>query len=162
MTMIEIHTAQTPDDLGSIRVLFREYQQGLGVDLCFQDFETELAGLPGKYAGPTGVLLIAKDRDDACGCVAVRPMEGTICEMKRLFVRPDWRGRGLGRRLAEAILDRARSLSYTAMRLDTLDRLTEAMCLYESMGFRRIPAYYDNPLEGVAYWELDLRTQPRP
>jgi putative acetyltransferase len=162
MTMIEIGTALTPDDLESIRVLFRQYQQGLSVDLCFQDFEAELAGLPGKYAGPTGALLIAKDGDVACGCVAVRPMEGTICEMKRLFVRPDWRGRGLGRRLAEAILDQARSLGYGIMRLDTLEQLREAMCLYESMGFRRIPAYYDNPLASVAYWEFDLRTQPRP
>ena len=155
--MIEIHSAEMPEDLESIRVLFREYQQGLGVDLCFQDFEAELAGLPGKYAGPTGVLLIAKDGDVPCGCVAVRQTEGTICEMKRMFVRPDWRGRGLGRRLAEAILVAAQSLGYTVMRLDTLERLTEAMCLYEYMGFRRIPAYYDNPLAGVAYWELKLR-----
>jgi putative acetyltransferase len=157
MTMIEIHTVQTPEDLESIRGLFREYQQGLGVDLCFQDFEAELAGLPGKYAGPTGALLIAKDGPTTCGCVAVRPMEGTTCEMKRLFVRPDWRGRGLGRRLAEAILIQARSLGYGIMRLDTLDRLIEAMRLYESLGFGRIPAYYDNPLTGVAYWELKLR-----
>jgi putative acetyltransferase len=154
--MIEIHTAQTPEDLESIRVLFRQYQQGLGVDLCFQDFQAELAGLPGKYAAPTGALLIAKDGDVPCGCVAVRPMEGMICEMKRLFVRPDRRGRGLGRRLAEAILDRARSLDYTVMRLDTLDRLIEAMRLYESLGFGRIPAYYVNPLAGVVYWELKL------
>jgi putative acetyltransferase len=157
MTMIEIGTAQTPEDLESIRGLFRQYQHGLGVDLCFQDFEAELAGLPGKYAAPTGALLIARDGDVACGCVAVRPMEGTICEMKRLFVRPDRRGRGLGRRLAEAILIQARSLGYTTMRLDTLERLTEAMCLYESMGFRRISAYYDNPLIGVVYWELELQ-----
>jgi putative acetyltransferase len=158
--MIEIHSAETPDDLESIRVLFREYQQGLGVDLCFQDFQAELAGLPGKYAAPTGALLIARDGDVPCGCVAVRPMEGTVCEMKRLFVRPAWRGRGLGQRLAEAILVQARSLGYTTMRLDTLDRLMEAMRLYESLGFRRIPAYYDNPLPGVVYWELELPKSP--
>lgn len=160
--MIEIHTAQTPDDLESIRVLFREYQQGLGVDLCFQDFQAELEGLPGKYVAPAGALLIAKEGLSACGCVAVRPMEGTICEMKRLFVRPEWRGRGLGRRLARTILDQARSLGYAVMRLDTLDRLTEAMMLYESLGFRRIRAYYDNPLAGVAYWEIDLRNPTIP
>ncbi len=160
--MIEIHTAETPEDLEFVRALFREYQQGLGVDLCFQDFEAELSGLPGKYAAPTGALLVAKDGSAPCGCAAVRPMEGPTCEMKRLFVRPAWRGRGLGRRLAEAILVEARSLGYSAMRLDTLDRLTSAMRLYESLGFRRIPAYYDNPLAGVVYWELDLRKQLKP
>lgn len=153
---MRIKHAQTPSEIAAVRRLFREYEAFLDVDLCFQGFEEELAGLPGKYAAPSGGLLIALDGENAVGCVAVRRLEGGVCEMKRLFVRPEVRGKGLGRQLAQDIIAVAHDLGYTRMRLDTLDRLTEAMHLYESLGFRRTAPYYENPLPGVAYWELAL------
>ena len=141
--------------------MIREYAAILGVDLCFQGFEAELDGLPGKYAPPSGALLIALHQDEAAGCVALRDLGHGVCEMKRLFVRPQFRGLGLGRQLADAIIAKAGQLVYLLMRLDTLDRLSEAMRLYERLGFRKIPAYYDNPLAGAVYWELDLRRRQR-
>ena len=141
--------------------MIREYAAILGVDLCFQGFEAELDGLPGKYAPPSGALLIALHQDEAAGCVALRDLGHGVCEMKRLFVRPQFRGLGLGRQLADAIIAKAGQLGYLLMRLDTLDRLSEAMRLYERLGFRKIPAYYDNPLAGAVYWELDLRRRQR-
>ena len=136
--------------------MFREYAELLGVDLCFQGFEAELRELPGKYAPPGGALLVAYHEGAGAGCVAMRDLGHGVCEMKRLFVRPRFRGLRLGKRLAEAIIMSARELGYSTMRLDTLGRLTEAMRLYDRLGFRRIPAYYENPLPGVVYWELDL------
>jgi len=154
---LRITSAETPEGLARIRELFREYQDFLGVDLCFQGFEEELAGLPGRYAPPTGALLLAMDGEETVGCVAVREIEPGACEMKRLFVRPSYRGQGLGRRLAEAIIAAARRIGYRTMRLDTLEQLREAIGLYESLGFRRISPYYANPLPGVIYWELRLK-----
>ncbi len=154
---MQLGLAQNPEELGAIRRLFRAYQAELGVDLGFQDFEAELAGLPGAYAPPRGCVLLAREGSDALGCVALRPLSGASCEMKRLYVAPAARGAGLGRRLAEAILERARGLGYRRMRLDTLDSLGEAMALYESLGFSRRAPYYANPLSGVVYWELELR-----
>jgi GNAT superfamily N-acetyltransferase len=141
--------------------MLREYAALLGVDLCFQSFEAELEGLPGKYAPPNGALLIALHQDEAAGCVALRDLGDGVCEMKRLFVRPQFRKFGLGRQLADTIIAKADQLGYLLMRLDTLDRLSEAMRLYERLGFRKIPAYYDNPLAGVVYWELDLGKRQR-
>jgi len=153
---LHITRAQSPDQIDEVRRLFREYERFLGVDLCFQSFEEELAGLPGKYGPPDGVLLIALDGQQSAGCVALRKLEDGVCEMKRLFVRPQCRGRGLGRLLAERIVSEATALGYGVMRLDTLDKLKEAIGLYESLGFRRREPYYGNPLPGVVYWELEL------
>lgn len=142
--------------LEQARELFTEYEAYLNVDLCFQNYAAELANLPGDYAAPGGVLLVAVEGADAGGCVAVRPLSEGICEMKRLFVRPAYRGTGLGRQLARRSVEEAVRLEYRTMRLDTLERLREALALYTSMGFRRIQPYYRNPLEGVVYMELSL------
>ena len=155
-TEIRIIRAQSPDEIDEVRRLFREYERFLDVDLCFQSFEEELAGLPGKYGPPDGVLLMAMDGRQSAGCVALRKVEDRVCEMKRLYLRPQYRARGVGRLLAERILSEATALGYSVMRLDTLDKLKAAMGLYEAMGFRRREPYYGNPLPGVVYWELDL------
>jgi len=147
---------QTPQHIEETRRLFREYEQFLGVDLCFQGFEAELAGLPGRYGPPTGALLMALDGEHAAGCVALREIGQGICEMKRLYVRPAYRGLDLGRQLARSIIGQAISLGYSLMRLDTLDTLRQAMGLYEALGFTRTAPYYDNPLPGVVYWERAL------
>jgi len=147
---------QTPQHIREIQSLFREYEHFLNVDLCFQGFEAELAGLPGRYGPPTGALVMALDGEHAAGCVALRKIEEDVCEMKRLYVRPGYRAKGLGRQLAQTIIEQAISLGYTLMRLDTLDTLEQAMGLYASFGFTKTPPYYDNPLEGVVYWELPL------
>jgi putative acetyltransferase len=154
---MNIITAHTPEHIEAVRILFREYERFLDVDLCFQRFEDELAGLPGKYAPPEGALLVALEETEVCGCVALRRLEFRVCEMKRLFVRPAHRGRGLGRALAEAIIGEAYAKAYVAMRLDTLAQLNEAIRLYERLGFCKIAPYYHNPLPGVSYWELDLK-----
>jgi len=151
----------SPDEMEEIRRLFREYETLLGVDLSFQSFEDELATLPGKYAPPYGALLIAVDGERTAGCVALRKKEEGVCEMKRLFVRPQFRGRGLGRRLAARIIDEALRRGYSTMLLDTLDRLQVAMKLYQSLGFVETEPYYRNPLRGVVYWKLDLRGRPK-
>ncbi len=153
---ILIGPACDPDDMDLVRELFVEYQQWLGIDLCFQGFEKELATLPGRYAVPRGCILLAKDGADIAGGIALRPLENGICEMKRLFVREKWRGQGLGRRLTEDILSKAGELGYAAMRLDTEKRLKEAIALYRKLGFVEIDAYCDNPLEDVLYLEKKL------
>lgn len=146
-----------PGDLEAVRRLFRAYADWLGVDLCFQGFEQELAGLPGAYARPEGGLLVARAGGDVVGCVALRPLEPGICEMKRLYVVPGFAGAGIGRALAERIVAVARAIGYDRMRLDTMPaRMPAAQHLYETLGFREIPAYYHNPLEGVVMLELKL------
>jgi GNAT superfamily N-acetyltransferase len=156
MVRAEISEARFPDDLAVIREIFREYAASLGVDLCFQNFDEELATLPGKYAAPAGQLLLAWEQGRAMGCVALRPMGEGACEMKRLYVRAPGRGQGLGRRLAEAICAVARDAGYQRIRLDTLATMTAAQEIYLAMGFKPIPAYVFNPIEGTRYLELDL------
>jgi GNAT superfamily N-acetyltransferase len=154
VTLVEATTAA---DIDVVRSLFVEYERWLGVDLCFQGFAEELRSLPGRYAPPRGRLLLACDADgDGAGVVGMWPLDEDTCEMKRLFVRPLWRGRGIGGRLAEAIVQIGVDVGYVRMRLDTLERLTEALMLYRSMGFREIKPYYHNPLESVLYMEREL------
>jgi ribosomal protein S18 acetylase RimI-like enzyme len=143
------------------RELLIEYSQQLGVDLCFQDFARELATFPGGYAPPTGCFLLAMDGSIAAGCVALRALEGGICEMKRLYVRAGYRGTGLGRRLAETIIAKARALGYDAMRLDTLPTMRQGMALYRSLGFYEIAPYRLNPVEGALFFELALSEPSR-
>ena len=153
---IEIADAVTPSDIDAARRLFLEYGQSLGFSLCFQGFDEELAGLPGKYAPPSGRILLAWVDGAPAGVVAVRPLESGICEMKRLYVRPEHRGRDLGRRLAMEIIGAARAMGYRAMRLDTIDTMTSAISLYRSLGFREVAPYYENPIAGAAYFERVL------
>jgi putative acetyltransferase len=146
-----------PADLDEVRALFREYQEMLGVDLCFQGFAAELAALPGAYAPPRGRLLLADEDGAVGGVVALRPLdEEGACEMKRMFVRPSLRGRGLGRALAVAIIAEARAAGYRRVRLDTLRRLGAALALYRELGFVETLAYRANPEEDVVYMALEL------
>ena len=145
----DVRPARVPDELPEVRALFREYAAGLGVDLSFQGFDGELASLPGEYAPPRGALLLAIHDQRVAGCVALRPIDGEVCEMKRLFVRPGFRGLKLGRTLALAVLAEAR-------RLDTLPSMGEAQALYLSLGFRDIPPYRHNPVPGTRYLEAAL------
>lgn len=154
--MYTICEAQTGADLAQVRELFLEYQSTLGVDLCFQGFAEELASLPGNYARPGGRLLLATNGSSKLGVVALRPILGVDCEMKRLFVRPSGRGAGLGRLLTEALIDEARLAGYRRVLLDTLPTMTEAQALYRSMGFVEIPAYCHNPIAGTRYMALTL------
>jgi len=159
---VAIVEASTPAEIAEMRALFAEYQQWLGEDLSFQDFPAELDSLAALYAPPGGLLLLARTLDgSAAGGVGMKALEPGICEMKRLYVRPRWRGLGLGRRLADAVVEAGADAGYRFMRLDTLTRLHEAVALYRSMGFREIPAYYDNPMEGVFFLEKPLAA-PRP
>jgi putative acetyltransferase len=154
---LRIVDGHTEDRLPAVRELFQEYAASLELDLSFQDFDSELAGLPGDYAPPAGRLLLALEGDDAAGCVALRPYERGVCEMKRLYVRPAFQGTGLGRRLAEAIVDAGREAGYESMRLDTLPTMAAARGLYRSLGFAEIDAYRPNPVHGTTYFELRLR-----
>jgi GNAT superfamily N-acetyltransferase len=147
----------TAADLAQVRRLFQAYADWLAVDLCFQGFERELAELPGAYAPPAGRLLIARVGSDVVGCVGLRPLEPGVCEMKRLWVEPGFGGQGIGRALGERIVATAREIGYERMRLDTLPaRMPAAQHLYAALGFREIPPYYHNPLDGVVMLELAL------
>lgn len=154
--MAQISEARFPDDLAVVREIFREYADSLDIDLAFQNFENELAALPGKYSMPDGRVLLARVQGRVVGCVAMRPMGKGVCEMKRLFVHPHGRGQGLGRRLAEAICAAAKAAGYRRIRLDTLPTMSPAQDIYLAMGFKPIPAYVFNPIEGTKYLELDL------
>jgi ribosomal protein S18 acetylase RimI-like enzyme len=155
--MIEIRWLSREEPITRVREMFEEYAAALGVDLSFQGFDRELASLPGDYVPPRGGLLIAEEGGAAAGCVALRPIDAEFCEMKRLYVRPAFRGRGLGRRLAEAILREARAIGYRGMRLDTLPSMREAIALYLRLGFRSIPPYRHNPVPGALFLEIALR-----
>jgi ribosomal protein S18 acetylase RimI-like enzyme len=141
--------------MDAVRSLFQEYEAAIGVDLCFQGFADELAALPGKYSRPSGFILLA-ERGEPMGCIALRPASAEACEMKRLFVKPECQGLGLGRRLAEACVAEATKIGYKSMRLDTLAHMHSAIALYRSLGFEERDAYYDNPQEGVHYMERKL------
>jgi len=139
--------------------LIEEYAVSLEIDLGFESFDREMAEFPGSYARPEGRLLLAVEEGDPAGVVALRRLSSKVCEMKRLYVRPDFRGRGIGRKLARRVIVEARRIGYARMRLDTLSSLTEAVSLYESLGFKRISQYRFNPHEGVVYMELDLKVK---
>jgi len=154
--------ARSPQEIQEARRLFREYEAFLNVDLCFQQFEAELANLPGKYAPPSGTLLLAMDGHRAVGCGALRrwgARQDRICEMKRLYVCAETRSQGIGGQIARRLIREGVCLGYSTMLLDTLDRLESAVHLYESLGFVRTKPYYHNPLAGVVYWKLNLRDQ---
>jgi len=153
---VAVAPAATPAEIEEIRALFLEYAASLGVDLRFQGFQEELAGLPGAYAPPAGRLLLARANESVIGGVGLRPLAPGTCEMKRLYVRPAHRALKAGRLLAEATIREARAIGYSAMRLDTLPGMEAAQALYASLGFRDIPAYYANPVPGARYRELDL------
>lgn len=149
--------AQSVDEISRARELFEEYAAGLGIDLCFQDFNKELAELPGKYEPPSGRLLLAVQGDQTAGCVAFREIAPGICEMKRLYVRPEFRGTGLGRTLAERIIQAAREIGYRHMHLDTLPgKMDRAITMYRSFGFKEIEPYYSNPVVGALFMDLEL------
>ncbi len=153
---MKICQAVTPEDIALTRALFEEYAAWLGMDLCFQGFAGELAGLPGLYAPPRGRLLLAVAGSEAAGCVALRPREDGVCEMKRLFVRPGFRGQGIGKLLAARIVEEARAIGHRTMRLDTLPSMKAAIGLYESLGFGRCAPYYETPLPDTVFMELRL------
>ncbi len=154
---VSIETAQGQKDLALVRALFLEYADWLDFDLCFQGFEAELATLPGAYAPPAGGLWLARVGGALAGVVGLRPQEGGTCELKRLWIRPAFRGHHLGRRLTETAIAAARAAGYGAMRLDTIGSLmAQARTLYDDLGFREIPPYYHNPHPEVSYLELDL------
>ena len=159
-TVLRITQATTQQDIEQARELFREYEAILGLSLCFQNFADELANLPCEYAPPRGRLLLAREYDQLLGCIALRPVGPTTCEMKRLFVRPEHRDRRLGRVLVEAIIEEARKIGYTHMRLDTMPgKMDRAMALYRSIGFVEIPPYYNTPVDSTTFMELDLLTK---
>jgi len=153
---IDIVPATSADQIVTARRLFKEYEASLGIELSFQGFAQEVAGLPGAYAPPAGRLFLAADGAEPAGCVALRPLGGGICEMKRLYLRPTARGARLGRRLAETVIREARAIGYARMRLDTLPSMKEAFALYQSLGFREIAPYRENPIAGTRFMELSL------
>ncbi|MGA9966232.1 MAG: GNAT family N-acetyltransferase [Terriglobales bacterium] len=149
--------AESAAHVAQARELFQEYAQSLGVNLCFQNFEQELAGLPGHYAPPGGRLLLAEYDGQLAGCVALHKWEDGVCEMKRLYLRPSFRGKGLGRSIAEKIIAEARGIGYQRMRLDTIEPLMkDAVEMYRKLGFREIAPYRPNPIAGAMYMELQL------
>lgn len=160
MSTIQLLQPASVADLEATRVIFQEYAASLKVDLCFQGFEDELKALPGDYAEPRGTLLLAWVDGALAGCCALRPLDGSdysnAAEMKRLYVRPPFRGLGLGRQLTEGILDAARKSGYSCVLLDTLDDMESARALYEDLGFVEIPPYYHNPYAGAHYLKVDI------
>ncbi|MDQ3817190.1 MAG: GNAT family N-acetyltransferase [Acidobacteriota bacterium] len=156
--MLEFIQAESPAQIAEARKLFLEYQDWLDLNLCFQNFEKELAELPGAYSPPDGRLFLASHDSGVAGCVCLRKIGDGTCEMKRLYVRPEFRGKRVGRSLAEKIIGEARAIGYERMRLDTLpQRMSEAIRMYRSLGFQEIEPYYHNPVEGALFMELRLK-----
>jgi len=151
-----IFQAVSEADVDIARGLFLEYAEKLGFDLDFQDFRTELADIPGQYFPPEGALLLADAGGIIAGCAGMRKFTEAVCEMKRMYVKPEFRGKGIGRKMSQILIDAARKAGYKSMRLDTIDSMIEARELYKSLGFRVIPAYRYNPIEGTVYMELEL------
>lgn len=152
--MIKILQAETPEQIEAAQTLFREYERWLNLDICFQNFEQELLNLPGKYAKPDGRLLLALANEKTAGCVALRKIEENVCEMKRLFVREEFRGFGLGEKLIEKLIAEAREIGYGRIRLDTLPgKMRKAVKLYESFGFRQIASYCESPYKETLFWK---------
>jgi ribosomal protein S18 acetylase RimI-like enzyme len=157
MAAISFAQAQSSEQIEQARELFLEYATSLGFSLCFQNFDKELAGLPGDYASPEGRLLLAEHEGQLAGCVALHKLADGICEMKRLYLRPQFRGKGLGRALAEHVIAEARQIGYKRMRLDTVEPvMKDAVAMYRAFGFREIAPYCKNPIAGALYMELDL------
>jgi putative acetyltransferase len=154
--LVRVEDAETAELVRTARDLFVEYSESLGVDLCFQGFAKELATLPGEYAKPTGRLLLAFDEQEAIGCGALRPFSDGVCEMKRLYVRPAFRGKGVGRELIDILIEYAREIGYGRMRLDTLPSMTKALAIYRALGFQEIAPYRINPVAGALFLELNL------
>ncbi len=159
---MNISQATSAEEIAATRHLFQEYADSLGVDLGYQGFAQEVAGLPGAYAPPRGRLLLATDEGGPAGCVALRPVDRQACEMKRLFVCPGRQGRGVGRMLAGRVIAEARSLGYATILLDTLPSMHGALRLYESLGFSRRPAYFQSPVAGNIFMELRLGSGAAP
>jgi len=156
-SVVKLFQAQSPEQISTARELFLEYAHSLGFDLCFQNFDQELAELPGRYAPPDGRLLLAEYDGQTAGCVALRKLEPGICEMKRLYLRPAFRGKGIGRILAQAVIAEARAIGYKYMRLDTVEpEMKDAVGMYRKLGFREIAPYRANPNPGTLYMELVL------
>ena len=156
--MLEFIEAERAAQVECARELFQEYAAALGINLCFQNFERELAELPGAYARPCGRLLLALHEGEVAGCVGLRRIGEGTCEMKRLYVRPSFRGLGIGRALALKIIEEARALEFARMCLDTLPlQMEEAVKMYRSLGFHEIEPYYDNPVEGALFMQLSLK-----
>ena len=155
--MLIVIQAETAEHINDARTIFREYESWLGLDLCFQGFEAELSALPGKYALPDGRLYLAYSDGELAGCIALRKLKVGVCEMKRLYVRDGFRGKKVGIQLIERLIDDAREIGYSKMRLDTFPpKMGKAVSLYESHGFRQIESYYENPHDGVLFMELTL------
>ena len=153
---MELIKVKDKEHLAVIGELFLEYAESLGFSLCFQDFDKELAGLPGEYAPPNGCLILAVADSKPCGCVALHKLEEGICEMKRLYIKPEFRGKGFGKLLVNAVIDEAKKIGYTKMRLDTVPQMKEAINLYQQIGFKEIEPYRKNPIDGALYMEMDL------
>lgn len=153
---MKICQANTPEQLATVRALFEEYASWIGVDLSYQGFAEELQTLPGAYAPPGGRLLLAEIDGEPVACVALRALEANVCEMKRLFVRSGFRGRGLGKVLVERAIEEARGLGYATLKLDTLPFMHQAIRLYETLGFARCAPYYETPIDGTVFMELTL------
>lgn len=152
-----ISQAESSEQIEQARRLFVEYAESLGFSLCFQSFDKEVAGLPGDYAPPDGRLLLAEHEGKIAGCVALHKLSDGVCEMKRLYLRPEFRGKALGRALAERVIAEARTLGYTRMRLDTIvGKMDSAIALYRELGFQEVPPYRENPIPGAIYMELKL------
>lgn len=154
--MITYKISKTEQDYKDAKDLFLEYANSLNFELCFQDFEKEIFDLPAQYSEPTGCIILCYENEKPIGCVGLRQFAEGICEMKRLYLINEARGKGIGRVLAEEIVEKAKELGYQKMQLDTIETMKEAISLYKSMGFKKIPAYRYNPIQGVIYMEMEL------